>query len=87
MGRMYICTECGQVVYSVCSHDFGSGHFCESCYEKLNLEELLISADDFCSRFDFCDPGENIDLYWKQLETQDKIYDSCYQMLKITQLK
>ena len=87
MGRMYICTECGQGVYSVCSHDFGSGHFCESCYEKLNLEELLISADDFCSRFDFCDPGENIDLYWKQLETQDKIYDSCYQMLKITQLK
>ena len=87
MGRRYICTECGQDVYSVCSHDFGSGHFCESCYEKLNLEELLISADDFCSRFDFCDPGENIDLYWKQLETQDKIYDSCYQMLKITQLK
>ena len=87
MGRMYICTECGQDVYSACSHDFGSGHFCESCYEKLNLEELLISADDFCSRFDFCDPGENIDLYWKQLETQDKIYDSCYQMLKITQLK
>ena len=87
MGRMYICTECGQDVYSVCSHDFGSGHFCESCYEKLNLEELLISADDFCSRFDFCDPGENIDLYWKQLETQDKIYDSSYQMLKITQLK
>ena len=87
MGRMYVCKECGQDVYSVCSHDFGSGHFCESCYEKLNLEELLISADDFCSRFDFCDPSENIDLYWKQLETQDKIYDSCYQMLKITQLK
>ena len=87
MGRMYVCKECGQDVYSVCSHDFGSGHFCESCYEKLNLEELLISADDFCSRFDFCDPGENIDLYWKQLETQDKIYDSCYQMLKIAQLK
>ena len=87
MGRMYVCTECGQDVYSVCSYDFGSGRFCESCYEKLNLEELSISAENFCSQFDFCDPRDNIDLYWEQLETQDKIYDSCYQMLKITQLK
>ena len=87
MGRMYICTECGQDVYSVCSYDFGSGHFCESCYEKLNLQELLISTENFCSQFDFCDPGDNIDLYWEQLETQDKIYYRCYQMLKITQLK
>ena len=84
---MYVCTECGQDVYSVCSYDFGSGHFCESCYEKLNLQELLISTENFCSQFDFCDPGDNIDLYWEQLETQDKIYDRCYQMLKITQLK
>ena len=87
MGRRYVCTECGQYVYSVCSYDFGSGHFCESCYEKLNLQELLISTESFCLQFDFCDPGDNIDLYLEQLETQDKIYDSCYQMLKITQLK
>ena len=87
MGRMYICTECGQDVYSVCSYDFGSGHFCEPCYEKLNLGELIDEAESFCSQIDFCDPRDNLGLYLEQLETQDKIYDAYYHQLKTTQLK
>ena len=87
MGRMYNCTECGQELYSVCSHDFGSGHFCESCYEKLNLYELEMKAEDFCSQIDFCDPRDNLGLYFEQLETQDKIYDAYYHELKTTKLK
>ena len=87
MGCWYNCAECGEGLYSVASVDFGSGHFCELCWEKLNLETVQSIAEDYCSKLPFCDPSEDLELFMEQLEEQDRICDMFYQELKATQLK
>ena len=87
MGCWYNCTECGEELYSVVSYDFGSGHFCESCYEKMKLYKLERRLEKYTSKLPFCDPNEDIELYREQLKVQDGICDMFYQELKVTQLK
>ena len=87
MGRWYTCAECGEELYSVVSHDLGSNHFCESCYEKTKLYKLANRLEKYTSKLPFCDPSEDIELYREQLKVQDGIYDMFYQELKVTQLK
>lgn len=85
MGRWYTCAECGEELYSVVSHDLGSNHFCESCYEKTKLYKLANRLEKYTSKLPFCDPSEDIELYREQLNVQDGIYDMFYHDFKSKQ--
>ena len=87
MGRWYTCAECGEELYSVVSHDLGSNHFCESCYEKTKLYKLASRLEKYTSKLPFCDSSEDIELYREQLKVQDGIYDMFYHDFKSKQKK